>query len=649
MNYNIHYSIAAGCFLLIISWFYLRQNHLPILRSYIYRTMMFGAIAAVFLEVITVTMDMHHTQIPLGLITLGDILFLLATQLGAFLLSVYTFIITGYLKDKGKRKLLTLSIPYSLSVLCILLSPFGTWGAFYLDASGAYYRGLTHIVLYVVAFVYLLISMRMIFHSRHEIANRRSVVIYVFILIVLSSMLIQFYYPHLMLNNASYALAVMMVYCSLELPSDRLDPLTGAFNRNSAHILLDALYEEERPFSLLLVSMKDFKTVNVEFGNQVGDLVLQEVFRTLHARYPKYYIFRCEGDVFGVILRNRSINKMQVQAYFDQLEHVWDIGQAKIHVTARMGGLNYQDCNSAVSLFSAVERILQVFHAKSETDVLVADAQFFESYQRENDMEKALERAVEQDSLQVVFQPIHYGKNQVMSMEALARLIDPVLGFISPDDFIRIAEQNGSILQVGEQIFHKVCHFVQHNEAALQSVKYVSVNLSMAQCMQEHVVDDYLAIVRAHSIDPQKLCLEITETESTSSFARVRHTMEEFSCYGFRFSLDDFGTGYANFQYLSELPFANVKLDKSLLWSAMNSPKQMNFLHSVARAMESLELMTICEGVENEAQISILEGIGVRVHQGYFYSRPLPEADLLAYLGKVHSASCGALPERKGV
>lgn len=632
VRYVIDYSVASFLYLGVIVWFYLRQKQVPNLRSQIFRGMLLAGFATGFLDIASVLMEKNAGVYPIWMLWLVNFVLLVMVQIGPFLFFIYTVVITNHWNQKTKLKSVLVVLPVFFALILLCCSAFSKFGAFYIASNHVYYKGATHILLYAVAGVYILLSTRLVVQSRKNIHKKKQRVIYAFIGITVITMLIQCVHPQYLLNSTANALALLMMYCALELPSNHVDTLTGAFNRAGATILLEDLYLRHQPFCIQMVSMKSFKTINQQFGSKVGDAVFQKSYEYLHDIDPDCNIFRCYGDVFGIIRVNESMNTESLQEAALRFPTVLDIGDTRVCVSVKMACINSEHCVNTAAVFATLDYIMEEFHQTESQNVLLADHEFYNRCMEKSKVEHALERAIAQNSIVVHYQPIHRSAQKVETLEALARVYDEAVGFVSPDVFTRIAEQNGSIIKLGEQVLHKVCQFVAENGSILKEISYVSVNLSVVQCMKENLSNEFLEIVRAYDIDPQQICFEITETTSVDSFELVRKTMNEFTQKGFRFSLDDFGTGYANFQYLSELPFTNVKIDKSLLWAAMNHSKQRKLLSGISGIIHNMNLNVICEGVETEEQIALLNGMGVELHQGFYYSKALAEEELLAYL-----------------
>lgn len=246
-------------------------------------------------------------------------------------------------------------------------------------------------------------------------------------------------------------------------------------------------------------------------------------------------------------------------------------------------------------------------------------------------LELALLRALDNDGLQVYYQPIHNCDKKLVALEALVRLYDPEYGPLPTQEAVELAEENGNIDRLGQQVLHKVCRFIQENKAETWGLDHIGVNLSAVQCMQPSLADSILRICAQYDTPSSLLAFEITET-ATGSIDMLHLHMECLCAAGFFFLLDDFGKGYANISHIAYLPFHCVKIDKALLWEAMEDESKMLLLHGVAELLKGLGLKSVCEGVETAEQLALLRQYGVSMLQGYFFSKPLSPEALLAYV-----------------
>jgi EAL domain-containing protein (putative c-di-GMP-specific phosphodiesterase class I) len=216
---------------------------------------------------------------------------------------------------------------------------------------------------------------------------------------------------------------------------------------------------------------------------------------------------------------------------------------------------------------------------------------------------------------------------------------DDKLGFVSPEEFIKVAEQTGLISQIGEIVFKKVCAFISENDPMQYGLDYIEVNLSTIQCMDPDLYDSFIRIMKKYHVPASAINFEITESAMIQNVTAMEDVTGKFRQDGFNFSLDDFGTGNSNFSYLIRYPFKLIKIDKSFLWNSEKNHKNAIVLKNMLELIKDLGKDTVVEGVETAAQRDMLRADGVRYLQGYFYSKPVPPDDFLKYLKDFNSES----------
>ena len=180
-------------------------------------------------------------------------------------------------------------------------------------------------------------------------------------------------------------------------------------------------------------------------------------------------------------------------------------------------------------------------------------------------------------------------------------------------------------------MFENVCRFIKEKQLEKIGIEYIEVNLSTIQCMSEKLVSRFDDIIKSHGIKSSCINLEITESAMANSIEVLETTMKQLTELGFTFSIDDFGTGYSNFNYIFDMPFSIVKLDKSILWKAVENEKANIILANTIRMVRDMNMKTIVEGVETAEQKNILQNLGCDYLQGYYFSQAVPEEEFYRY------------------
>lgn len=222
-------------------------------------------------------------------------------------------------------------------------------------------------------------------------------------------------------------------------------------------------------------------------------------------------------------------------------------------------------------------------------------------------------------------------KKKDIDSSLLIRLKDQSMGYISPEEFIPIAEKSGMIMQIGEFVFETVCRFIQEKQLTDYGLQYIEINLSVVQCMQENLAERLTEIMKKYHVAPAQINLEITETAAAHS-DMLENNIKILHKQGIEFSLDDYGSGYSNTDYLFRFPFRIVKIDKTILWEAFKNEKAMIALRNTIRMIKELGLEIVVEGVENQEYVDYLTEQHCDYLQGYFYSKPIPDRDFLELL-----------------
>lgn len=260
----------------------------------------------------------------------------------------------------------------------------------------------------------------------------------------------------------------------------------------------------------------------------------------------------------------------------------------------------------------------------------------------EKKIEQLISNAMANDQVEVFYQPIYStGEQRFTSAEALVRIRDDHGALVPPDKFIDIAEKSGMIAQLGEIVFDKVCRFICENDIRTYGLHYIEVNLSVVQCSNERLSEDYIRIMERNGLRADFINLEITETASIVAKKTLLKNMRQLLDYGVRFSLDDFGTGQSNLNYIMEMPVDIVKFDKEMTNAYFQNHTAKYVMDATIQMIHGLNLKIVSEGIETEEQYRAMADLGISYIQGFHFSKPLPEQEFLRFLSEKNRAVIG--------
>lgn len=427
---------------------------------------------------------------------------------------------------------------------------------------------------------------------------------------------------------------VYMFYLSQQSPDFFVDNATGVFNRNGFFEILEERVAYGKETSCLIIRVRNYSSMTQIYGS--------EVLRTVQRRIGKILVRECErksvchigSSTFAVIVDSRDAVQALYNKIKDLIPETWTLKNQVVNQEYSYYELNYpmdgedyeelvQRIHYARSDHESIHRAGMLVHLRQ--DVL-------EQSDEKREVASLVEEAIMDDSIELNFQPIFsFDRGRITSLEVLARLKDREKNYINPEFFIHVAEENHTIIQLGEQIFRKACIFASNNHIFDYGIEDININLSPAQCRYEHLTEDLVSIAETYGIPMTKMHLEITESEFTDKEA-VSRTLTRLKETGAKVALDDFGTGNSTLSNILELPVDFVKIDKSLVWSFAEGKNQ--FLNDLMPMIKAEGKKIIAEGIETTDHIDIIKKLQGDYLQGYYYSKPLPEEEFMRYLIK---------------
>lgn len=638
MNYIYQYDLAAALLLVILLALYFTRHNYPTATNRLYIAMVICSLSSSVFDLIAIGSEVGSISMPVRILYLVNMLYLAAYNGTGILFYIYLLVITKQRRLKGHDKL-PIIIASLIDVAVIFSSPV-THMAFRITENGRYVRGSMMLILYVTA-LGLLLGDIILFARYHSRLTRFQIFsIYFFVILTIASALIQLLLPGQLVSNFICAVFLVLVYVSLQNPDDYINKQTHCYNSSAFLETAEKNIERDNPFSIVAFMPDDFVYINQLLGIKTGNEFINQTADFLLSKYGKKTVYHLSGCRFAVIPdEDRASNEQIVEDIREHFSKPLDIGGMKIMLTPYICIIRYPDfVSSADEIYDALEYSFKELAANRENHVLVASAESLEAKRRENKIVHIMKRALAENRFQVYYQPIYnVAEGTFTSAEALVRLQDEELGFISPEEFIPMAERNGMIVEIGETVMRNVCEFLKSGRAWSLGIKYIEVNLSVVQCMQDNLAERMLAIMEEYGIPCSSVNFEITETAGSANDDALRRNMNRLIERGSTFAMDDYGTGFSTANYLISLPMHIVKIDKSILWPAMKDEEAFLILWHTVQMLKELKKKIVVEGVETEEMRKVLAEMGCDYLQGYLFSRPISGDDILRYLQENNS------------
>lgn len=415
-----------------------------------------------------------------------------------------------------------------------------------------------------------------------------------------------------------------------------------SMSTTSLEEILSEIQTEDHGAAVILIDLDGFSNVNHALGYPTGNLLIEEVARRLDTiKDPPIYLKRFEGDRFVLLVPGVERPK-DVEAVAENLRNAFKLPfralAYEVYLTASMGisifpkdGLDMDTLERNADIAMYTVKRSGGNHVRVFTPELVrAAAQHFEIVNH-------LYRSLDANELMLVYQPqIDNRSGKLIGVEALLRWNHPRLGLLSPDQFIRIAEETGQIIPVGTWVLEQACQQI----ATWMSMGFgpfkVAVNVSAQQFAEENFVAVVSAALQKARLSPSMLELELTEGAVVENMGLIACRLDELRRLGVSISIDDFGAGYSSFSYFRYLPVDKLKIDRAFIKDLVSEPlsrrRSLALIIAIMGLAEGLNMSVVAEGVEEEQQKRELTRIGCDQMQGYLFSRPLASDQLTGFL-----------------
>ncbi|MEH7352442.1 EAL domain-containing protein [Neobacillus drentensis] len=425
------------------------------------------------------------------------------------------------------------------------------------------------------------------------------------------------------------------------------DTLTGLPNK---HYLMNELakkFYHSKSLGLqvyiLYLNLDRFKLINDSFGHRSGDQLIQLVSNRLLDSITNGMAIRAEGDDFIIYLpdANENLALEMARSLLNALSEPFYLINQEIQVTASIGIATFEEDDDLEELVQKSGSALHFAKDFGGNQYQLYSSEIGQQVNRKLQLEQRLRKALEQNNLEVVYQPkLHVSTNRISGMEALLRWKDPILGVVSPSEFIPIAEETGMIISIGKWVLETACRQNREWEKSGYPPILVCVNISSKQFLQDDFVKMIEQVLKESDLSPEYLNLEITERIALFCIDDAIEKLRQLKQLGVSISLDDFGTGYSSMSYLKLLPIDFLKIDRSFTNGIIEDKQDLAIIDSIISLSHSLGMSVVAEGVEAENQLKVLSDLGCDEIQGYYYAKPLPVPEFKQFLDKTMVGIC---------
>lgn len=591
----------------------------------------FGFLIAAYVnlvcEIIECTVFLYLDESFYALRTISQAFYVGTLLVCAFMMCLYVYskLIMG--RAASRKFVLLITIPGIVGIISMFVGRirYATTG------SGDYYTyGSAISFCYAVGFVYIFATLIMALIHRKRISKEKSAAIIAGLLVWAVLALFQFSYHGYQVSSVAMMLMALMLFLSSENPKEYYEKhIHEVRNREAFNMLLVERCSYKKTFFIAsviftgkssIISLEDRKQLN-SLQNKIAVMVEEEIAE------PAYL---SNWNTLSFI----TTQPEKVEKLMDLVNHYVDEGSVyKLTFSVLEMPRITDKVDEAQQLLDYVSGEYIYFRSAPN---LVIDSEILDKMTYRNSIEDIVRQAIKDKAFDVYYQPILNARNGTFtSAEALVRLRRPnTEKYISPEDFIPIAEKCGLIQDIDDLVFEKVCSFIARENLQTYGVKSVEVNLSGNEVVDKQTYVRLVNHMEKYHVPPKYINFEITETAYINNDEVFKDNVQKLKEMGSTFSMDDFGSGYSNLLELLKMDYVMVKMDKEFIWKCLDKDKPENrrmLEHSIS-FLRDYGLHVLAEGVETVEQAEFLIEKGVEYLQGFYYSRPIPEDEFIEFL-----------------
>ncbi len=618
---------------------------MPLVQNHTYLSFVVCALLNTIFDFTTAILD-GNLNCPVGIYWAVHIMCYICTNTLPLLYLFYSISLVNFSDVTSKKSIkkfnFFVGIPYFLIMALIIISPltyysFNIVSAFYIDSYHLYHRGnFVYYLLYFSTIYYICVSMFILFKYRKVITVKRIFLLLSYIFLLGIAVAIQFVDERYLLQCFGVALAAIMFSSLIQTPEEYIDRTTDLFNQSALVKMTQKDFANNSKFLVLTIFLDDTVFISNAFGINQMNALLKEVSDFLKSEFPQAKHYYLPQGKFCLIFKSynpRDIEKhvFNLRARFHE---TWVYDTLELKLYSRICVMECPDDTKTS------EEILDIIDLISDDTRYKRQIIYARDIDREYKKRTAyiahlLRNALAEKRFDVYYQPIYSTKeDRLIGAEALIRMRDDEGNFVSPEEFIPISEKTGDILRIGQFVFDEVCKTLSSICPEDYGITKIDINLSVAQCMQEILADQLVTIRTIHNVPSSIINLEITETAAAHTPEILLKNMNRLSEEGIELSLDDYGSGYSNMNYLLNLPFKMVKIDKEIVWTAFSEKRANIALEATISMIKKLGMTVLAEGVETKAQAEWLTKLGCDYLQGFLFAKGLPKQEFFDLMRK---------------
>ena len=637
---HIRFQIASFVILAILEVIYFLRPKIRLLSNRIFTVLMVSAFIYLLFDFATVFALVYYDYLPLWFVRFTHQGFITFLDIALSCIYLYIDMLNRNQRRYSQSELSVIIFSYVVVVASVIFAPID----YYIEEDGIYSYGLMVNCVYAVLIIYSVMTIiQTLRHMKNQAHRKQKICVLMTMMLWVGFGGVQILEPKILMSSVGISAIILLMFLSLENPSEYLDSETRAFNYYALRTVLQEYMSRHKNYAVVSMELDEASVIENYASNTIISEVLIEIKCYIEKTF-KSPCYRVNRMTLAFIIDNKKISKLDtfLEILADRFSQPWELKDRSVRLNAHA---NVLCCPEDFPFEGSILELLD-FAEDSETYghsigfIRRIDDKSREKRIRNRKILHMVSDAIKNDTIEMYFQPIYsLEEKKFTNAEALVRLKDKeTLGVISPEEFIPLAEKKGMIMPLSNLIFNHVFSFMSENNLRKKKLNRIEVNLSGLQSVDANLPKLMKSLLMKYNIAPDCVNLEITESIAVTSGYMLKKNMEELKKFGCSFAMDDFGTGYSNLSRIARADFELIKIDKSLLWpcfkeEASEGTKNAKILlENMISMLLKMGRKIVVEGIETKEQFEYLERLGITYAQGFYFSKPLPEDEFIKFI-----------------
>ena len=550
---------------------------------------------------------------------------------------LFIFSVCGMWHDFNNDMLLKVTWAFPvIGILGLIVVDIFVHRLFEITPDLEYVRGPWLSYMRIAAFWILAYSVICLIYNKNMLSKHKFYLLISLCPINILGVLIQSYWPQYIVEIICTTFPLLFISLAVQKPEEIIDMNSGSLNLQAFKNELKRNFAAKRKSRLISMQIINFESIKNQFGKENLKTFLSYIIKSLYTicKNDEYEVYYLDDGTFTLLTLkdDEKVNEEIARRIRNFMAGRHTINNINLMLDFK---ICYIRCPEDLKDFDSVMNFEKnMLHILTETNSLIYLEEVSDSrdFQIHHQIDHIIQKGINNNSFEMYYQPIYdIAKKQFVSAEALIRLKDDELGFISPAVFIPAAEKAGTIHQIGDFVLEDVISFISKNPIDYYGLEYIELNLSVAQCIESNLSEKIMGLLQKYSVSPDLINLEITETSQNINFDIIEKNINTLAQNGISFSLDDYGTGYSNILRMTQLPLHIIKLDKSFV-DDLERPGMKTIIRETINMLKKMNKKILIEGVETYEDFDYFRTAGCDYIQGYYFSKPLNRDEFFRFL-----------------